>query len=285
MTLSLASLLLLVTALACGGGTSEQSAATFEAAEAQAEAAEPEEKEEYKETASTGTTFVATPTPQAEAAPLSWNETAQVGDRRMTGDGVEIKYGEPNYGGIMETQGLSGIGSWDPHYFVRSGHSPMISPQHNSLLQFNPWTFDRYDIWGDLAESWSVDNAESTQFTFKLKKHATWWDGTPVLASDVAYSFDRMLGRDGNRNKPSTEAGRYLLPHFGPVTAIDDHTVQINLIHPWADFFGYMANDLILMVPQAHYTELDQNDDPASWDVMSGWQHQMGSGPFIPSNV
>jgi peptide/nickel transport system substrate-binding protein len=289
--LSLASLLLLVTALACGGG-SDTSAASSSSTEAVAEDKEvtqeevEEEKEEYKSTASTGTTFVSTPTPKAATAEAKAAEDAfKVGDRRLTGDGVEIKYGEPNYGGIMETQALSGIGSWDPHYFVRSGHSPMISPQHNSLLQFNPWTFDRYDIWGDLAESWSVDNDESTQFTFKLKKHATWWDGTPVLASDVAYSFDRMLGRDGFRDKPSTEAGRYLLPHFGPVIAVDDHTVQINLIHPWADFFGYMANDLIMMTPQAHYTALDQNDDPAIWDIQTGYKHQMGSGPFIPSNV
>ena len=33
------------------------------------------------------------------------------------------------------------------------------------------------------------------------------------------------------------------------------------------------------------FTALDQNDDPAIWDVQTGYKHQMGSGPFIPSNV
>ena len=43
-----------------------------------------------------------------------------------------------------------------------------------------------------LAEKWEISKDGRT-YTFKLRKNARFSDGTPVLASDVAYTFDRML--------------------------------------------------------------------------------------------
>jgi peptide/nickel transport system substrate-binding protein len=158
----------------------------------------------------------------------------------------------------------------------------------NSLLQFNPWTFDRFDIWGDLAESWSQEDPLGTIWEFKIKPHATWWDGTSVTAEDVAYSFERMTGNTEGHPGAQGEAGLYVKPNYDRAEAVDATTVRIFLKNSWADFLGYMADDLIMMVPQHHYEPLDPQalEDPDLYkNIVNGRTTVMASGPFKPSNV
>jgi ABC-type transport system substrate-binding protein len=164
----------------------------------------------------------------------------------------------------------------------------MLSPMFNSLLQFNPWTFDRFDIWGDLAESWTQVDAEATIWEFKLKPHATFWDGSRVTAEDVAYSWDRITGNTVGHPDPSSEARQYINPNYDFAEAVDERTVRIHLLHPWADFLGYAANDLILMVPKAHYEDLDaqfQDNPDVYTDIHEAFKLVMGSGPFKPVSL
>jgi len=278
---ALLSALLLIGVLACGGSDSTVTPA-----------AEPEkvadqgdqDKKEYQEGSSSGTTFVTTPTPAStdETTAAAKEDDFKVGDRRLKWGSIEIKYGEPQYGGIMQVQHLSPARQWDPH--GPGTNAPQFSPLTNTLLQFNPWTFDRYDIWGDLAVSWESNNDDGTDWTFKLNKDATWQDGSPVTAHDIVFSFDRMLGRNDN-HAAHREAQLYFKPHIDQVTAVDDHTLNITLLHKWADFIGYMADDAEFMVQKAHYEALDANTTDSTWDVNDGWKNNVTSGPFIISNV
>ena len=233
-----------------------------------------------------------TPTPAPTAtprpAPTSTPITGECRARRIVGGLVEICYGEPRYGGRMPVQALIGVSDWDPHtdFSCAGCPAPQYSPSFNSLLQFNPWTFDRYDIWGDLAESWAQVDAEGTVWEFTLKPAATWWDGRPGTAEDIAYSFDRMTGQTLDHPTALEEARLYINPNFDFAEAIDERTVRIHLLQPWADFLYYAANDLISMVPKHHYEPLDAlaQDDPGIFDdIQTGFQHLMGSGPFEPS--
>jgi peptide/nickel transport system substrate-binding protein/oligopeptide transport system substrate-binding protein len=56
------------------------------------------------------------------------------------------------------------------------------------LVQFD----DHLQIYGQLAQNWQVDPGGTT-WTFHLKPHLTFSDGTPLTASDVVYSIDRAL--------------------------------------------------------------------------------------------
>ena len=177
-------------------------------------------------------------------------------------------------------QALSPVTTWDPHRWS-TALAPQTSPITNALLQFNPWTFDRYDIWGDLAESWTQVDPEGTIWEFKLKPHAIWWDGTPVTAGDVVYSFERMNSKPEYR-----EANLYVRPNYDFGEVVDERTVRIHLLNQWADFLGYMADDIILMLPKAHWEALDARavDDPIVVD-RENFGNFMGSGPFKPSFV
>ena len=171
----------------------------------------------------------------------------------MVGKAIQ-EFGEPVYGGELGVQYWSKVQRWDPHP-IFSARSSVFSPPYNSLLQLNPWTFDRFDIWGDLAESWKQENDEGTVWSFKIKPHATFRDGTPVTAEDVHYSFQRALGLTPNHPDLGNEFKNFIRPHYESSEVVDPLTFRITLNAPWADFLLFMANDLILTVPKAHYED------------------------------
>ena len=268
--------LLLIVAVACGGDDATPTTAPTIAA-------------------STPTTVAptTTPVPGATASPTETVVPADdfpVGTRRIEDGVTRISYGEPQYGGRLQVHAVHPIINWDPQG-EPSMHSTTSSNWTNSLLQFNPWTFDRYDIWGDLAESWRQADTEGLVWEFKIKPHAIWWDGMPVTAEDVVFSFDRMTGQLANHG---VEAGLaqdpnlYVRPHYDHAEAMDEKTVQIFLNGPWADFLGYMADDLIMMLPKHVYEDLDaqfQTDPDIFKDVENSFRNAVASGPFKPSFV
>ena len=250
-------------------------------------------EEQARAGAGRGATFVNTPTPLPQAEPTPTTEAMveeefPVGARRLVGGILEINYGEPKYGGRLQLQAVLSLNSWDP-FDPGLGCFPQGCPHaFSSLLQFNPWTFDRYDIWGDLAQSWEQINAEGTIWEFVIKPHATWWDGTPVTAEDAVYSFQRMTGQTEHHPDAGFEANNFIVPNLDFAAVVDEQTVRIHLLHPWADFLGYMADNLIMMVPKHHYEDLDaraQEDPDLLGDALTAWTNVMGSGPFIPTYV
>ena len=245
--------------------------------------------------AGTGRVFINTPTPLPGAEPTATSvappeDDFKVGDRRIVGGVVEIKYGEPKYGGRLQVQAVHPIVNWDPHG-EPSMHSTTSSNWTNALLQWNPWTFERYDIWGDLAESWSQVDVEGRVWEFKIKPHAIWSDGMPVTAEDVVFSFDRMTGKLPNHPVEAglhQEPNLYLRPHYDHAEAIDEKTVQIFLNGTWADFLGYAADDLLMILPKHVYEDLDarfQTDPDIFKDIENSFKNVVASGPFKPSFV
>ena len=194
-------------------------------------------------------------------------------------------FGEPKYGGVIQVHHQFPIRTWNPHGNVIN--TPQFSPMYNSFLQFNPFTFDRFDIWGDVAEGWEQVDEEGKVWDFKIKPHATWWDGSQVTAEDVSYSLDRMTGRTEDHDTIQFEANRFLKQQYEKSEALDATTVRVHLFAPWGDFVQYMANDHFTFVPKAHYLALDKataaGDDKFEFDT--GIESVMGSGPFKVTKV
>jgi peptide/nickel transport system substrate-binding protein len=216
-------------------------------------------------------------------------EEFPVGARRLVGGILEINYGEPKYGGRLQLQAVLSLNSWDP-FDPGLGCFPQGCPHaFSSLLQFNPWTFDRFDIWGDLAEDWRQVDAEGKVWEFNLNPRAVWWDGTPITAQDVVYSFDRMSGLTPDKpGGAGREASNYIVPRYDFSEAVDANTFRMHLLAPWADFLAYMANDLIYVIPEAHYRALDIQAAAGEHDYSdfkNTFDSFMGSGPFITTNV
>ena len=85
--------------------------------------------------------------------------------------------------------------------------------------------YDYDNVIGEMAQSWSF-NADRTEITFKLRPTATFWDGKPVTATDVKWSFDRALAL-GGFPKVQMAAGGFVRPE--QFIVVDDKTFQIKL--------------------------------------------------------
>jgi peptide/nickel transport system substrate-binding protein len=121
-----------------------------------------------------------------------------------------------------------------------------------------------------LAESWQVSD-DTLTWTFTLKEGATFQDGSPVEASDVVWSIDRLVSINEG---PSYLFEGILEP--GAVTALDDRTVQMTLSQVYTPF---LTTTPILFVLNADLAaESAGDDDPWAEELVAN--SSIGAGPF-----
>lgn len=88
-----------------------------------------------------------------------------------------------------------------------------------------------------LAESLTADNADSTEWTLKLREGITYSDGTPLTAQLVSDNIDRYFAAEGVRN---TSGG--FLQYIESREVVDDVTLTMTLNTPFAEF-GQVFSD------------------------------------------
>ena len=75
----------------------------------------------------------------------------------------------------------------------------------------------------------SHEFVDDTTLVITLRDDVTFHDGTPLTAEDVVYSFNHIVSEEG-QTRYATRIGRWM----ESVEALDDHTVQFNMLHPYA---------------------------------------------------
>ena len=120
-----------------------------------------------------------------------------------------------------------------------------------------------------LAERWE-GNDDATVFTFHLKRGARFHDGSEVLASDVVYSFQRLMAIGQG---PSYLFAGVLAPEN--VVALDDHTVQFTLSQIFSPFMASVP--LIFVVNE---DEVRANEVDGDWGRAYVAERGVGAGPY-----
>ena len=115
----------------------------------------------------------------------------------------------------------------------------------------------------ELAESWTI-SPDGLVYTFKLRPGVTFHDGTPLKASDVKFSFERLVAPE----TASTSAAD--LASVASVEAPDDATVVLNLVAPDASLLAVLAGQSCIVMSEA-FVKANNNDVS---------QTAMGTGPF-----
>ncbi len=142
-------------------------------------------------------------------------------------------------------------------------YDTLIFPNAKGLV--DPW----------LAESWDT-STDGLTWTFHLRQGVNFHDGTPLKASDVVYSYDRL--------KTIGEGYAYLVTAgVEGVKAVDDATVEFKLAKPSALFLPslvrlYVASEALIrknIKPEGPYGE--------NGDFGKEWlqTHDAGSGPYM----
>lgn len=121
------------------------------------------------------------------------------------------------------------------------------SADHNGILRMIGnqglvrWNLAFTEVQPCVAERWEV-NADSTQFTFFLRKGMKWSDGKPFTADDVVFSIeDCAKNTDLYKSTPSQLAigGKAV-----EVTKIDETTVKFTFAGSYALFLEQLATPL-----------------------------------------
>jgi peptide/nickel transport system substrate-binding protein len=113
-----------------------------------------------------------------------------------------------------------------------------------------------------LAESWQISE-DGLTYTFKLRSGVTFSDGTPLKASDVKFSLERL------KNDPN-QLWTFILNALETVEVPDDLTAVMHLNQPWAPFLSDLAMFSCSIIPEAW----------ASPDPKILVDQMNGTGPF-----
>ncbi|OYP20369.1 ABC transporter substrate-binding protein [Streptomyces sp. FBKL.4005] len=182
------------------------------------------------------------------AGPESTNDTGDGGsgkDRTLT---AVIGYGND--------------GSWDPTQTASAFAMAANHHIYEGLLDTDPITRVPYPA---LATALPGDPSATT-WRFTLRSGATFHDGRPVTADDVAFVFDRILDP-----KTQTLAKGFFAPWLDSVRTVDARTVELRLKFPFPD--GLARLTLAKVMPQHVFSR------PGAWDdAVKGLA--VGSGPY-----
>ena len=114
-----------------------------------------------------------------------------------------------------------------------------------------------------LAEGWEISE-DGMSYMFVLREGVTFHDGTPLKASDVKFTFERLVDPE----TASTSASE--LASMKSIEATDDRTVVITLNAPDAAFLTNLAQPALVIYSEA-FVKANNNDIS---------QVAMGTGPF-----
>jgi peptide/nickel transport system substrate-binding protein len=134
---------------------------------------------------------------------------------------------------------------------------------------------DYYDVRNlqpELAEEWDL---RDTSVTLKLRKDATFADGTPVTAKDVKWAFDRTLGVGGY---PRSAVAAASLVRPDQFVAVDDHTFRVDFVNRDKLSMPYLGVPLV----NIYHSELvKKHATPADpWGVEWTRLNHAGSGAY-----
>ncbi|MGW5865202.1 ABC transporter substrate-binding protein [Streptomyces sp. NPDC055239] len=200
-------------------------------------------------------TFLRCTTAIGTAAAITASLSACGGPSSNT-DGGTGKGGES---GLIEA-GLSYPLSTGFDPMITSGATPYAANMHifEGLVDLDPATLEaRPALATELPKK-----INATTYRATLRKGATFHDGSAVTADDVVFSFERIL------DPKNASLMAQFVPFIDTVKAVDAHTVEFKLKHPFALFPSRIA--VARIVPKKIV-----EPDPKAFDAKP-----VGSGPY-----
>jgi peptide/nickel transport system substrate-binding protein len=155
--------------------------------------------------------------------------------------------------------------TFNPMFMIETPEYNTTDLVYDKLLS---WSQEDFSTVPDLATDWEQSDDGFT-WTFTIRDDATWHDGTPLTARDIAATYNWIIAEGaGNLLSyfPFTEAGG--------ITAPDDTTLVWTTTTPTS---APVYPPYVYVMPESL---LSQYDDKADFREWKGFPDTVGSGPF-----
>jgi peptide/nickel transport system substrate-binding protein len=167
---------------------------------------------------------------------------------------------------------IQGVGTNRPGYEASWNCYDRLITHETKTLPDGTLTYDRDKLKPELAEDMV---AGDMAVTFKLRKNATFQDGTPVTANDVKWSLERAISVGGF---PTVQMKAGSIEKKEQFVVVDDHTVRIDFLRK----DRLTLPDLAVIVPGIYNSQLVKKHatDKDPWGLDYTKSNTAGSGAF-----
>ncbi len=141
-------------------------------------------------------------------------------------------------------------------------------------LENGTLAYDSTKIEPEIAESWQTSE-DGKSLTFKINPKAKFWDGTPITAHDVKWSFDRAVSLGGF---PTVQMKAGSMSKPDQFVVVDDMTFRIDLPAPSKLTLPDLAVPIPLVINSKVAKEHATKDDP--WATEYLHKNPAGSGAY-----
>ncbi len=114
-----------------------------------------------------------------------------------------------------------------------------------------------------LAESW--EQVDENTWLFHIREGVTFHDGSPLTASDVAWTLDRL------RNPETGAPAAFLVGFIDTIEAVDEQTVQLTTATPFAPLLAHLSHTATSILSEDAVTAAGED---------YGTTVVIGTGPF-----
>jgi peptide/nickel transport system substrate-binding protein len=155
--------------------------------------------------------------------------------------------------------------TFNPMFMIETPEYNTADLIYDKLLS---WSQDDFSTTPDLATDWSQSD-DGLTWTFTIRDDATWQDGTPLTAHDIAYTFNFILDQGvGNFIDyfPFTEAGDITAPNDTTLIWKTSEQTSAPVYPPY-----------VYVMPES---VLSKYKDKADFRTWKGFPDALGSGPF-----
>lgn len=198
------------------------------------------------------------------AAPAVWSSASAQSARAETL--LLVSEGGPN------NLDIHGVGTNRPGYEVAWNCYDRLMTYGSKTLPDGTRSYDRDKLAPELAEEWTET---PNSVTFKLRKGATFHDGSPVTAEDVKWSFDRAVTVGGF---PTFQMKAGSLEKPEQFVAVDERTFRVDFLRP----DRLTMPDLAVIVPCVFNSKLVKSKATAQdpWGLEYTKQNTAGGGAY-----
>ena len=174
-------------------------------------------------------------------------------------------------------------------------HYTVAQNVFNRLVEMENDANGEMEVLPSLAESWDISE-DGRDYTFHLRKNITFSNGSPLTASDVQYTFTRLLTHPDSCNQDIVDiiAGASALENGETDTlegfkVIDDLNFVVTLEEPFEAFLAYLSMPAASILDEETTTEAGERfgTDP-EWTIGTGsfilWKWVPGDGMLLIAN-